>query len=58
MIDRKCFAFNALKYIEISHLSVSKVELLEGSTEGKHLVITCTLMVDNQEIYTHAPIDC
>jgi len=26
--------------------------------EGKHLVITCTLTVNNQEIPTHAPIDC
>jgi hypothetical protein len=34
------------------------VELLEGSMEGKHLVITCTLTVNNQEIPTHALIDC
>ena len=26
--------------------------------EGKHLVITCTLTVNNQEIPTHALIDC
>jgi len=26
--------------------------------EGKHLVITCSLTVNNQEISTHAPIDC
>ena len=26
--------------------------------EGKHLVITCTLTVNNQEISTHALIDC
>ena len=37
---------------------VSKVEVLEGSMEGKHLVITCTLTVNNQEIPTHALIDC
>jgi hypothetical protein len=34
------------------------VEVLEGSMEGKHLVITCTLTVNNQEISTHALIDC
>jgi len=26
--------------------------------EGKHLVITCTLIVNNEEIPTHALIDC
>jgi hypothetical protein len=26
--------------------------------EGKHLVITCSLTVNNQEIPTHALIDC
>jgi len=26
--------------------------------EGKHVVITCTLTVNNQEIPTHALIDC
>ena len=26
--------------------------------EGKHLVITCTLTVNNQEIPTHVLIDC
>jgi len=34
------------------------VEVLEGSMEGKHLVITCTLTVNNQEIPTHALSDC
>ena len=34
------------------------MEVLEGSMEGKHLVITCTLTVNNQEIPTHALIDC
>jgi len=34
------------------------VEVLEGSMEGKHLVITCSLTVNNQEIPTHALIDC
>jgi hypothetical protein len=34
------------------------VEVLEGSMEGKHLVITCSLTMNNQEIPTHALIDC
>jgi hypothetical protein len=34
------------------------VEVLEGSIEGKHLVITCSLTVNNQEIPTHALNDC
>jgi len=37
---------------------VSKVEVLEQSMEGKHLVITCTLAVNIQQIPTHALIDC
>jgi len=34
------------------------VEVLEESMEGKHFVITCTLTRNNQEIPTHALIDC
>jgi len=34
------------------------VEVLEGSMEGKHLVITCTLTMHNQEIPMHVRIDC
>jgi hypothetical protein len=26
--------------------------------EGKHVVITCTLIMNNQELFTHALIDC
>jgi len=58
LVDGKSFVLNALKCFGISRLSVSKVEVLEGSMEGKHLVITCTLTVNNQEIPTHALIDC
>jgi len=58
LVDRKSFVLNTLKCFGISRLSVSKVEVLEGSMEGKHLVITCTLTVNNQEIPTHALIDC
>ena len=58
MVDGKSFVLNALKCFGISRLLVSKVEVLEGSMEGKHLVITCSLTVNNQEIPTHALIDC
>lgn len=34
------------------------MEVLEGSIEGRHLVITCTLTVNNKGIPTHALIDC
>jgi hypothetical protein len=58
LVDRKSFVLNALTVFGISRLSISKVEVLEGSMEGKHLVITCTLTINNQEIPTHALIDC
>jgi len=58
LVDGKSFVLNSLKCFGISRLSVSKVEVLEGSMEGKHLVITCSLSVNNQEIPTHALIDC
>jgi len=58
LVDRKSFVLNALKCLGISRLSVSKVEVLEGSMEGKHLVITRTLMVNDQEIPMYALINC
>jgi len=58
VVDGKSFVSNAVKCFGISRLSVSKVEVLEESMEGKHLVITCSLTVNNQEIPTHALIDC
>jgi hypothetical protein len=58
LVDGKSFVLNALKCFGISRLSVSKVEVLERSMERKHLVITCTLTVNSQEIPTHALIDC
>ena len=57
-VDGKSFVLDALKCFGISSLSVSKVEVLEGSMEGKHSAITCTLTVNNQEILTHALINC
>jgi hypothetical protein len=58
LIDGKGVALHALKCFGISHLSVSKVVVLEGSMEGKDLVITCTLAMNNQELPTHPLIDC
>jgi len=58
LIDRKRFVLTALKYFGILYLSVRKVMVLEGSTKGKHLVITCTLTMHSQEIPIHALINC
>jgi hypothetical protein len=58
LVDGKSFVSNALKCFGILQLSVSKVEVFEGSMEGKHLVITCSLTMNNQEIPTYALIDC
>jgi hypothetical protein len=52
------FVLKGLKCFGISQLLVSKVEVLKGSMEGKQLVITCTLTLNNQEIPTHALIVC
>jgi len=57
-VDDNSFVLNAFKCFGISRLSVGKVEVLEGSMERKHLVITCTLTVNNQEISTHGLMDC
>ena len=56
-LDSKSCISDVLKCFGISRLSVSKVELLAGSMAGKHLVITCTLTVMNQEISTHVRFD-
>jgi hypothetical protein len=58
LVDRKRFVLNALKCFGISRLSVSKAEVLEGSMEGQHLVITCSLTVNNEDIPTYTLIDC
>jgi len=58
LVDRKSFDLNALQCFGISRVSISKVDLLEGSIEGKHLVITCSLTIHNQVTRTHALIDC
>jgi hypothetical protein len=57
LVDGKSSVLYALKFFGISPLSVSKVEVLKGSMNGKHLVITCTLTMNNQEISSHALID-
>jgi hypothetical protein len=58
LANRKGFVLNASKSFRISQLSVSKVEVLEGLMEGKYLVTTCTLTVNNQEMPTHALTVC
>jgi hypothetical protein len=58
LVDRKSFIFNTLKGFGIPRLSVNKVEVLEESMQGKRLVITCSLILNNGEIPTHALIDC
>jgi hypothetical protein len=58
MVDGNSFVLNAFKCFGISRLSVSKEKVLEGSMEGKHLVITCSLAVKKKVILTHALIDC
>jgi len=42
----------------MSRCSVNKVDVSEESMDGKHLVITCSLTIRDQEIQTHALIHC
>jgi len=56
-VDRQSCVLNAIKCSGISRISVCKVKVLEGTMEGKHFVITCTLTVNDQDIPTHALID-
>ena len=58
VVDQTSFALNAIKSFQILHLSVHKVEVLEGSMEGKYFVITYTVPVGNWEKLPHALIDC
>jgi len=58
LVDEKSFFLNTLKCSGISCLSVSMVEVLGESMEVKHLVITCTLTVNNHQIPTHSLINC
>jgi len=58
LVDEKSFGLNVSKRFGVLRLAVSKVEVSEGSMERKHSVITCTLTVNNQEMPTHALIEC
>jgi hypothetical protein len=58
LIDKKSFDSSVLQCFGISRFSISKVDVLEGSMEGKHLVITGSLTIRDQMIQTHALIDC
>jgi predicted aspartyl protease len=42
----------------ISGTAVKDVASEEGSMDGKHLIMTCTLSLNGKEIPTHALIDC
>jgi predicted aspartyl protease len=42
----------------ISSTAVKDVAIEEGSMDGKHLVMTCTLSLNGKDIPTHALIDC
>jgi hypothetical protein len=57
-IDNISFVINAIQSFGISCLSVSKVEVTEGSMEVKHLVITWTLTMNSQDMPTNALIEC
>jgi hypothetical protein len=54
----KVFISDALKCVGILRLSLSKMEVLKGLLKGKHLVITCTLTVNHQEIPAQWLINC
>jgi len=58
LIDRTDFDLNAERWFGISPLSVSKVEVLKESLEGKDIVITCTSIVSIQEIPIPMIFDC
>jgi len=58
LVDRKRIVSNGIHFFGISRLTVSEAEVLEGSIEGKCLVITCTLSLEKDEIPTHALINC
>jgi predicted aspartyl protease len=42
----------------ISSSAVKDVAIKEGSMDGNHLIVTCTLSLDWKEIPTHTLIDC
>jgi hypothetical protein len=42
----------------ISSTTLKDTAIEEGSMDGNHLVVMCTLSLNNKEIRTHALIDC
>ena len=54
LVDGRSCISNTSLFFAISRLSVSKVKVLDGSIEGKHLLVTCTLTVNHGEIPTHS----
>jgi hypothetical protein len=58
LADGKSLVSNASKSFGMFSSSLSKVEVLQATVKGKHLVIPGTLTMNNQGIPTHAVIDC
>jgi predicted aspartyl protease len=46
------------KILSISSTTVRDAAIEEGSTDGKHLIVTCDLSFNHKKIPTHALIDC
>jgi hypothetical protein len=42
----------------ISSSAVKNIAIEDGSIDGNHLIVTCTLSLDSKEIPTHALINC
>lgn len=57
-VDVKSLVSNAVKCFVILGLSVSKVEVLEGSIGREHLVMTCTLSMNIKQITTDGLMGC
>jgi hypothetical protein len=47
-----------INIFSISSSAVKDVAIKEGSMDGNHLVVTCTLSLDSKEIPTHTLINC
>jgi hypothetical protein len=47
-----------INIFSISSSAVTDIAIKEGSMDGNHLIMTCTLFLDSKAIPTHALIDC
>jgi predicted aspartyl protease len=48
----------ATNIFSISSSAVKDIAIKEGSMDGNHLVVICTLSLNSKEIPTHTLIDC